>query len=241
MDHSNAPAYGLWSLVIINSIIFVFFAFSFFKPKTRTDWRTFGTFSAFIVALFVEMYGFPLTIYLFSGWLTRHYPQIDFFSHDNGHLLHNLLGLKGNPHFDILHIASNIFIIAGFILLSSSWRVLYGAQHVKTLAVIGPYRYVRHPQYAAFTLIMLGFLLQWPTLPTLIMFPILVISYARLAIREEHDVEKQFGEAYRSYAKITPRFFPRLNALNSSTTNIKKVSIVVMTIVISSLGIVELT
>ncbi len=212
MDHSNTPAYGLWGLVIINSLIFVFFAFSFFKPRTKTDWRTFSAFSAFIVALFVEMYGFPLTIYLFSGWLAKHYPQIDFLSHDNGHLLHNLLGLKGDPHFDVLHIASNVFIVLGFILLSSAWRVLYRAQQTKKLAVSGAYQYVRHPQYVAFTLIMLGFLLQWPTLPTVVMFPILVITYYRLSLREEKTVEAEFGENYRRYAAKTPRFVPHIGA-----------------------------
>lgn len=151
MDHSDAPAYGLWGLVIVNSLIFIFFTFSFFKPRTKTDWRTFSAFSAFIVALFVEMYGFPLTIYLLSGWLAKAYPQVDFLSHDNGHLLHTLLGLHGNPHFDVLHIASNLFILFGFILLSSSWKVLYDAQLAKALAVKGAYRYMRHPQYAAFT------------------------------------------------------------------------------------------
>lgn len=211
MNHSEpSSAYGLWSLVIINSLIFVFFAFSFFKPQTKRDWRTFSTFSAFIVALFVEMYGFPLTIYLFSGWLTKQFPQIDFFSHDSGHLLHTMLGLKGDPHFDFLHIISNVFIVLGFWLLSSSWRVLYRAQKTGTLAVEGPYSYVRHPQYVAFVLVMLGFLFQWPTLVTLIMFPILVVTYVRLAIREEKDVEQEFGDRYRKYALVTSRFFPSL-------------------------------
>ncbi len=223
MDHSDTPAYGLWSLVIINSIIFVFFAFSFFKPRTKTDWRTFGTFSAFIVALFIEMYGFPLSIYMLSGWLSQRYPQINFLSHDNGHLLHTLLGLKGDPHFDVLHIISNILIIVGFFLLSASWKILYKAQTTKTLATTGPYSYVRHPQYAAFTMIMLGFLLQWPTIPTLIMFPILVVTYARLSIKEEHDVEKEFGDAYRRYAATTPRFFPNLKLNSRESASERKV------------------
>jgi hypothetical protein len=94
MNH-DVPAYGLWSLVIINAVVFILFAFSFFKPKTARDWRTFGTFSAFIVALFVEMYGFPLTIYLMSGWLARRFPGVDPLSHDFGHLWHSLLGFKG--------------------------------------------------------------------------------------------------------------------------------------------------
>lgn len=211
MEHSSTPAYGLWSLVVINSIVFIFFAFSFFKPQTKTDWRTFGTFSAFVVALFVEMYGFPLSIYLLSGWLAKQYPQIDFLSHENGHLLHTLLGLKGDPHFDVLHILSNIAIVVGFILLSSSWRILYKAQLSKKVATTGPYSYIRHPQYAAFTLIMFGFLLQWPTIPTLIMFPILVYTYARLAIKEEKDVAKALGAEYEEYANGTPRFFPSLH------------------------------
>lgn len=211
MEHSNTSAYGLWGLVIINSFIFIFFAFSFFKPQTKTDWRTFGTFSAFIVALFIEMYGFPLSIYLLSGWLAKQYPQIDFLSHENGHLLHTLLGLKGDPHFDVLHILSNVAIVVGFILLSSSWRILYKAQISKKVATTGPYMYIRHPQYAAFTLIMFGFLLQWPTIPTLIMFPILVYTYARLAIKEEKDVAETIGDDYKNYASKTPRFFPHLN------------------------------
>ncbi len=156
------------------------------------------------------MYGFPLTIYLFSGWLSKRYPQIDFFTHDSGHLLHTMLGLKGDPHFDILHIVSTVVIVAGFWLLSMSWQVLYKAQKVGRLAMNGPYRYVRHPQYVAFVLVMIGFLFQWPTLVTLIMFPILVWTYVRLSLREEKEVELEFGDTYRKYAQVTPRFFPHL-------------------------------
>ncbi|MGE4130546.1 MAG: isoprenylcysteine carboxylmethyltransferase family protein [Bdellovibrionales bacterium] len=218
MNHSEGSAYGLWSLVIINSLIFIFFAFSFFKPQTKRDWRTFGTFSAFVVALFAEMYGFPLTIYLMSGWLAQKFPQVDFLSHDSGHLLHTLLGMKGDPHFDFLHITSSVLIVAGFWLLSSSWRVLYKAQKTKKLAVDGPYQYIRHPQYVAFVLVMLGFLFQWPTLVTIVMFPILVVTYVRLSLREEAEVELEWGEVYRRYASQTPRFFPHFSKLVGSSS-----------------------
>jgi protein-S-isoprenylcysteine O-methyltransferase Ste14 len=206
----ETPAYGLWSLVIINSLVFIIFAFSFSKPRTKRDWRSFSAFSAFIVALFVEMYGFPLTIYLLSGWLVQKYPGVDFLSHDAGHLLNTLIGWKINPHFDPLHILSNVLIFGGFILLSAAWKVLYEAQKTHMLATTGPYAYVRHPQYDGFILIMLGFLLQWPTLITLIMFPVLVFMYVRLAQQEEREVLAEFDDKYKRYMLSTPAFFPRL-------------------------------
>ena len=167
------PAYGLWFLVIVNSAIFILFAYSFFKPKTKRDWRTFGAFSAFLVALFTEMYGFPLTIYFLSGWLQSSVSGVDWFSHDAGHLLEMLFGWKANPHFGPFHLLSFVFIGGGFVLIASGWRILYDAQQNNVLASTGPYSYVRHPQYIGFVVIMFGFLLQWPTILTLTMFPVL--------------------------------------------------------------------
>lgn len=207
---NDAPAYGLWLLVIISSLVFLIFAFSFTRPRTKRDWRSFSAFSAFIVALFTEMYGFPLTIYLLSGWLQSRYPGVNWFAHDSGHLLEILFGWRGNPHFGPFHLLSSIFIFGGFILLSAAWKVLYASQQTHTLATTGPYARVRHPQYGGFVLIMIGFLLQWPTLLTLIMFPILVTMYVRLARREEREVLAEFGEQYAAYAAKTPAFFPRL-------------------------------
>jgi protein-S-isoprenylcysteine O-methyltransferase Ste14 len=209
MNHAS-NGYGLWSLVLINSAVFIIFAFSFAKPKTRRDWRSFSAFSAFLVALFTEMYGFPFTIYLLSGWLSRRYPSVDLFSHESGHLWETVLGWKGNAHFNPLHIASNILIFGGFLLLSAAWPVLYKAQKARALATTGPYARMRHPQYTGFILIMVGFLVQWPTLITLAMFPILVFMYARLARREELEALAEFGQAYTDYAARTPRFLPRL-------------------------------
>ena len=205
-----SDAYGLWSLVILNSLVFIFFAFSFAKPKTPRDWRSFGAFSAFLVALFTEMYGFPLTIYLFSGWLQSRYPGVNWLTHDAGHLLEILFGWRANPHFGPFHILSTVLIGGGFWLLASAWKVLYAAQRTHTLATTGPYARIRHPQYVAFVLILFGFLLQWPTILTLAMFPVLAYMYLRLARREEREVADEFGDAYRRYAAATPAFFPRL-------------------------------
>lgn len=207
----ETPAYGLWQLVAINAAVFMIFAFSFTRPRTGRDWRSFGAFAGFLVALFTEMYGFPLTIYLLSGWLSRRYPDLDLFSHDTGHLWPTLLGWKGDPHLNPLHLLSTGLIFGGFILLASAWRVLYEAQRQGQLATTGPYAYVRHPQYVGFILIMVGFLLQWPTLLTLLMFPVLVVMYVRLARREEREVLAEFGETYARYAANTPAFFPRLS------------------------------
>ena len=206
-------AYGLWSLVIINSVFFILFAFSFFKPQSRRDWRTLGFYSAFIVALFTEMYGFPLTIYFLSGCLTEKFPGVDWLSHDSGHLLEMMFGWRANPHFGPFHMLSIIFIGGGFWLLSSAWPVLYQAVQRSELATTGPYARIRHPQYVAFVLLMFGFLLQWPTLITLLMFPLLVWVYARLARHEEAEMLQTFGAEYSHFTAVTPRFLPRWRSL----------------------------
>ncbi|RWA68033.1 isoprenylcysteine carboxylmethyltransferase family protein [Mesorhizobium sp.] len=215
---ADTQAYGLWSLVVVNSAVFILFAYSFFKPATTRDWRSFGAFSAFLVALFAEMYGFPLTIYLLSGWLQSRYPGIDWFSHDAGHLLEMMFGWRVNPHFGPFHLLSLVFIGGGFWLIAVAWRVLYDAQQNRSLATSGPYSYVRHPQYAGFILVMLGFLVQWPTLLTLAMFPVLVVMYVRLARVEERDAVAEFGDTYRAYMKNVPGFLPRLDRVLARST-----------------------
>jgi methanethiol S-methyltransferase len=209
----DSPAYGFWWLVILNSAIFIMFAYSFFKPRTGRDWRSFGAFSAFLVALFTEMYGFPLTIYFLSGWLQSRYPNIDWFSHDAGHLLEMMFGWKSNPHAGPFHVLSFIFIGGGFILISVAWKALYDAQQSRTLATTGAYSYMRHPQYVGFILVMFGFLLQWPTILTLAMFPVLTGMYIKLAQTEERMALAEFGEAYRRYAADVPGFIPRVDRL----------------------------
>jgi methanethiol S-methyltransferase len=206
--NDGIPAYGLWSLVVVNSLVFIVFAFSFARPQSPRDWRSFGAFSAFVVALFTEMYGYPLTIYLLSGWLTSRWPGVDWFAHDSGHLLEMLFGWRGHPHFGPFHILSFAFIGLGFWLLAAAWPVLYQAQRAQVLATTGPYRYLRHPQYVGFVLVMFGFLVQWPTLVTVVLFPVLVTMYVRLARREEQRAESEFGDAYRAWAARTPAFLP---------------------------------
>lgn len=205
---SEITGYGLWMYAALNAALFIFFAWSFYKPLNARDWRSFGMYSAFVVALFAEMYGFPLSLYFLSGWLDTRYPEVNWLSHDAGHVLEMLFGWRVNPHFGPFHIASFVFIFGGFSLLAKAWPVLYRAQLAGRLATSGIYERMRHPQYVGFVLIMFGFLLQWPTLLTLAMFPVLVGVYAALARREERECETRFGDEFRQYRLRTPAFIP---------------------------------
>jgi methanethiol S-methyltransferase len=148
-----------------------------------------------------------------SGWLQARYPGMDLMSHDTGHPWSTIFGLKGNPHLSLLHILSCVFIGGGFVLLAESWDVLYQAQKQQRLEVRSAYAHVRHPQYVAFIAIMFGFLLQWPTILTLAMFPVLVVMYVHLAHTEEAEVRRTFGAEYDRYAAEVPAWFPRLRGL----------------------------
>ena len=206
----NENGYGLWFLVVFNSILFIVFAVSFFHPNSKRDWRVMGGFSAFVIALFTEMYGYPPTVYLLTGPFAGLIPGVNL-SHNSGHLWTDLIGWKGDPHFSPFHLASYLFIGGGFWLIAAAWKVLFAAQKKGELATGGAYAHVRHPQYLGFILIMVGFLLQWPTLATLVMFPVLLVVYRRLAIREERDVRAEVGAAYDRYASRVPRFIPHLH------------------------------
>jgi len=209
MGTHDMQSFGLWGLAFVNAAIFILFALSFFKPQSARDWRSFSAFSAFLVALFAEMYGFPLTIYLFSGWLQSHYPGVNWFSHDAGHLLEMMFGWRVNPHFGPFHMASFVLIGAGFWLISAGWAVLHAAQQNRAMATTGIYERLRHPQYVGFIMVLTGFLLQWPTLLTVVMYPVLVVMYVRLARHEEQAAIAEFGDAYRDYMAQTGGFFPR--------------------------------
>jgi protein-S-isoprenylcysteine O-methyltransferase Ste14 len=201
--------YGFWSLVVVNAAIFVLLALSFLTPVQRREWRSFGVFTAFVVALFTEMYGIPLTIYVLTAVLGSRYPALNPFSHASGHLWITLLG-GGAWMSGVIHLVSNALMGGGLLLMWAGWRKIHQARG--ELVTDGVYARVRHPQYAGLFLITVGMLVQWPTIITIAAWPLLLTVYFRLARREEREAEALYGEAYRVYRARVPMFVPRLGS-----------------------------
>jgi len=201
-------AYGMWVVVAFNVGLFLFFTLSFLKPRGSQEWRSMGVVTAFFIALFAEMYGFPLTIYLLTGWLGDAYPALEPFSHKLGHLWVVVLG-GSTLAWAVVMALSLTLMLMGYTLLSKGWTQIHAARG--GLVTDGIYVYARHPQYTGLFLVIIGFLVQWPTILTVIMAPILLFAYVHLARVEERRAEAEFGEEYNEYVRKTPAFFPPLN------------------------------
>lgn len=199
-------AYGVWTLVLVNVALFAFFLLSYLAPIKKREWRSLGVTLAFFVALFTEMYGFPLTIYILTGILGSRYPALNPFSHASGHLWVALLG-GGNVMLTVVHIISNGLVFFGFYIMWKGWKTIHAAKG--GLVTNGPYARVRHPQYSGLFIVMTGMLIQWPTIITAVMFPVLVYVYYRLSKKEEEDMRRSFGDRYRIYMEKTPMFIPK--------------------------------
>lgn len=212
MHGQNIYAYGMWPVVAFNVLLVLGFALSFIRPKGAVEWRRMGVFIAFVVALFTEMYGIPLTIYFLTQWLGNTYPVLDPFTHAHGHLWLVALGLAdSNLAMTLLHLVSNGIMILGFVLLYKGWTLIHGSdgQHLVTEGI---YRRMRHPQYVGLFLVTLGLLVQWPTLITLVLWPFLTFAYYRLAFKEEQEVSRQFPEEYARYRAKVPAFVPKFTS-----------------------------
>jgi len=187
--------YGDWDLTLVNVALFsIFLLFLPFRRKVKR--LPSSVYVAFIVAMFAEMYGFPLTIFTLT-WLFGYQNPL---THETGHLL-PFIG-----HDTIGHRMTEAMIIAGVLLIALGWQKIHNAQG--KLVTNGIYSIVRHPQYLGILLITSGLLVQWITIPTAIMWPILLVVYYRLARTEEKEMESQFGEAYLEYKRKVSMFIP---------------------------------
>ena len=203
--------YGMWLTSIFMILFFTIFVIAFFKPNKKREWRNLGIFEAFIVALYAEMYGFPLTIYILSTFFGIPLS----FRHKAGHLNAVILERLGIMSLDkawaLVMTISSIFIWSGLIIMGIGWRKIYKSE--KGLVTDGLYRYVRHPQYLGLMLITTGMLIQWPTILTVIMWPILLFAYWHLAKVEEKEMESKFGQSYINYRREIGMFLPNFKAL----------------------------
>ena len=207
----SLAAYGYpqnWGCVILNFILFSLFIL-FIKFRRKASCLPISVYLAFLVALFVEMYGFALTWYIMIGFFGQSYAAT---------LWYLLAGLTGEVLFISIFLGfllplSNIIVLIGMFLVIFGWRKIYRAK--SQLVATGIYGRVRHPQYLGFILITLGMNVLWVTISTLLLWPILVMVYYRLAKQEDKEMEQKFGEEHQKYKQTVPMFIPHLRPKES--------------------------
>ncbi|MDW9377882.1 isoprenylcysteine carboxyl methyltransferase [Sinorhizobium meliloti] len=202
MDFSRYDAWtGLWPYAVLLIALGAWAVYHFLAPSNWREWAGAGLVEAFVIALYAEMYGFPLSIYLLMGLLPLDVPLV----HSSGHLWATLLGY-GQSGAIVATLISSVFIVAGLLLIVKGWvKVYFLGDKVLTEGVYGM---VRHPQYLGVILVVLGQLIDWPTIPTLVLAPVIIWLYIDLARREEQALVERFGSKYLAYRGRVPMIIP---------------------------------
>lgn len=204
-----AQWYGNWIYVALGTAIFGAFTIGLLRPRRKKDWKGAGILQAFLISLFAEMFGFPLTIFMLSSLFGGSYKKFGLFeSHLWAYLLSKMGLMRLESAVNLVMGISIIFTGIAFVLIAWGWFQIYRAKG--RLVTTSLYNIIRHPQYLGLILIILGFNIQWPTFPTLVMAPILILMYIRLARIEERELEQEFGDPYKVYREKVPAFIPKL-------------------------------
>jgi protein-S-isoprenylcysteine O-methyltransferase Ste14 len=208
-DMSFDKWYGNWPAVLMITAVFLFFLFFLTRPRKPKEWKGAGLTAAFFISLFTEMFGIPLTIYLLAPLLG---VDPKFFGMYESHLWAYLLSLSGIVSLEagvsIVMFLSTVLIVLGFVLLARGWKKVYRGGTV--LVTDGLYGRLRHPQYLGLILLVVGFLIMWPTILTILLAPFLIGRYILLAREEDRELEKEFGEDFRRYRERVPAFVPSM-------------------------------
>jgi len=197
---------GMWGIALIVIVIASWLLYRYLAPSTWKEWTRAGVVQAFIIAFYAEMYGFPLTIY----FLARVFG-LDLTWSDGGNLWAQLFGTE------VAHIVAMVLgyaiVFSGATLVADGWRRIHQARRDETLMTDGVYARVRHPQYTGLFLIVFGEgIVHWPTIVSVVAFPVIVLAYTYLARKEEEQMLEKFGDEYRAYQRRVPMFIPRFDS-----------------------------
>lgn len=195
---------GMWGLAAIVILIVSWLLYRYLAPQSWKEWGGTGVVQAFIIAFYAEMYGFPLTIYFLARFF-----GLDLAWTQGGNLWAQLFGTP------MAHIVAMVIgyaiVFSGATLVADGWYSVHQARREERLVTDGVYARVRHPQYTGLFIIVFGEgIVHWPTIVSVIAFPVIVIAYTLLAQKEERQMIEKFGGGYREYQRRVPMFIPRL-------------------------------